>query len=331
MFIVARLKCILPQLASIAAIFLFAGGSPLLAQSAYPSRTITIIVGYPPGSSSDILARIVAEKISASLGQPVIVESKAGASGNVGTAFAARSAPDGYTILLSTDNPITTNIHLFKSLDFDPIKDFVPITIAATNIICVVGSPQFAPNTLVEVIAYAKANPGKVTFGSSGIGSPHHLVGELIKTRASIDITHAPYRGGGPALTDVLGNHIPLAVVSLAAVLPYVGTDKLKVYGISERERYSNIPNVPTIAETLPDFVLKSWLGFMVPAGTPPDIVTRLNLEIANALKRPDVAQKLVEMGLTPVGNSSEAAKEMIQSDLRLRGEIVKAANLTLQ
>jgi tripartite-type tricarboxylate transporter receptor subunit TctC len=304
------------------------GATSAVAQASYPTRPISMIVGYPPGSSSDTLARTIAEKMAASMGQPVVVESKPGASGNVGTAFVARSAPDGYTVLLSTDNPITTNVYLFKDLGFDPLKDFTPISIAATNIICVVGAPQFAPNTLPEVIAYAKANPGKVTFGTSGIGSPHHLIGESIRTRAGVDIVHAPYRGGGPALADVLGGHIPMAVVSLSAVQPYIGTDKLKVYAISEAERYAPVASIPTIAETLPGFSLTSWLGFVVPAATPADIVARLNHEVVQALKDPEVIKRLTAMGLTPVGNTVEAAKKLIAEDLKLRGEIVKAANL---
>ncbi len=301
------------------------------AQSSYPSRPISLIVGYPPGSSSDTLARTIGEKMAASMGQPVVVESKSGGSGNVGTAFVARSAPDGYTLLLSTDNPITTNVHLFKDLGFDPVKDFIPLTVAATNIICVVGAPNFPPNSLPEVVAYAKANPGKVTFATSGIGSPHHLIGESIKTKTGTDIVHAPYRGGGPALADVLGGHVPMGIVSLSAALPYIGTDKLKIYAISERERYSAIPNIPTIAETFPGFSLTSWLGFVVPSQTPADIVARLNKEVVQALKNPDVIKRLTAMGLTPVGNSVEEARKMIAEDLKLRGDIVKAANLPLQ
>ncbi len=304
---------------------------PAVAQSNFPSRPISLIVGYPPGSSSDTLARTIGEKMAASMGQPVVVESKPGASGNVGTAFVARSAPDGYTLLLSTDNPITTNVHLFKELGFDPVKDFTPLSIAATNIICVVGAPNFPPNTLPEVIAYAKANPGKVTFATSGIGSPHHLIGESIKTRAGVDLVHAAYRGGGPALADVLGGHVQMGVVSLSAALPYIGTGKLKVYAISERERYPSIPNIPTIAETLPGFHLTSWLGFVVPSATPADIVAKLNAEVVKALKNPDVVKRLTGMGLTPVGNSVEEAKKMITEDLKLRGDIVRAANLPMQ
>jgi tripartite-type tricarboxylate transporter receptor subunit TctC len=304
---------------------------PCLAQSSYPSRPISLIVGYPPGSSTDTLARTIGEKMAESMGQPVVVESKSGASGNVGTAFVARSDPDGYTILLSTDNPITTNGHLFKNLGFDPVKDFAPVSIAATNIICVVGAPNFPPNTLQEVIDYAKANPGKVTFATSGIGSPHHLIGESIKTRTGADIVHAPYRGGGPALADVLGGHVPMGVVSLSAARPYIGTDKLKVYAISERDRYPEIPKIPTIGETLPGFYLTSWLGFVVPSATPPDVVTKLNAEVAKALKNPDVVKRLTGMGLIPVGNSVADAKKMIADDLKLRGEIVKAAKIPMQ
>ncbi|HWV51039.1 tripartite tricarboxylate transporter substrate binding protein [Pseudorhodoplanes sp.] len=302
-----------------------------LAQSSYPSRPVSLIVGYPPGSSSDTLARAIGEKMAASMGQPVVVESKSGGSGNLGTGFVARSAPDGYTLLLSTDNPITTNVHLFKELGFDPIKDFTPISIAASNVIVVVGAPNFPPNTLQEVIAYAKANPGKVTFATSGIGSPHHLIGESIKTKSGTDIVHAPYRGGGPALADVLGGHVPMGIVSLSAALPYIGTDKLKIYAISEPERYPSIPNIPTIAETFPGFFLKSWLGFMVPAATPADIVAKLNKEVIKALKDPEVVKRLTAMGLTPVGNSVDEAKKMIAEDLKIRGDIVKAANLPRQ
>lgn len=305
--------------------------APAMAQSNYPSRPISLIVGYPPGSSSDTLARTIGDKMAESMGQPVVVESKPGASGNVGTAFVARSAPDGYTLLLSTDNPITTNVHLFKQLGFDPVKDFTPLTIAATNIICVVGAPNFPPNSLQEVIAFAKANPGKVTFATSGIGSPHHLIGESIKTRSGVDFVHAPYRGGGPALADVLGGHVPMGIVSLSAALPYIGTDKLKIYAISERERYPAIPKIPTIAETLPGFHLTSWLGFVVPSATPPDIIAKLNAEVLKALKHPDVVKRLTGMGLTPVGNSVEEAKKMIAEDLKLRGDIVKAAKLPMQ
>jgi tripartite-type tricarboxylate transporter receptor subunit TctC len=295
----------------------------------YPSRTIKIVVPYPPGAATDTTARLVAAKLTDSMGQQVIVENRPGASGNIGADFVAKAPADGYTFLMATDATHGTNVHLTKNFPYDPVKDFTPLTLAAANIIVLVAHPSSVPaKNMAELIAHMKKNPGKLSFASSGNGSPHHLAGELLKQLAGVDIVHVPYKGGGVAVTDLLGGQIPLMFSSLVTVAQHIRSGKVHAFGVIESTRYSGLPNVPTIGETVKGFELASWLAFFAPAGLPRPIQARLNSEIAKALQMPEVKAKLEPSGLVVVGSSPERLAATVRLEVEKRGRLVKAAGI---
>jgi tripartite-type tricarboxylate transporter receptor subunit TctC len=295
---------------------------------AYPMKPVKIVVPYPPGASTDTVARAVAQKLSDSLGQQVFVENRAGASGNIGSDYVAKSPPDGYTILMATDATHTTNVHFGKNFPYDPVKDFTPITAAAGNIIVLVAHPSVPVTSVKELIEYAKKNPGRLSYASSGTGSPHHLSGELLRQLAGIDIVHVPYKGGGQAITDLLGGQVPLMFSSMVTVAPHIKTGKVRALGVVEAQRYPAMPDIPTIAETLPGFEINSWLGFLAPAGLPPPIQARLQAEIVKALNAPDVRARLEPAGLVVIGSTPGELATMIKTDLDKRGRLIKAAGI---
>ena len=308
------------------AIIPFAAAS-VLAQG-YPNRPIKLVVPYPPGASTDATARLVAQKMSEDLGQSVIVENRSSASGDIGSDYVARATPDGYTFLLGTDATHSSNPYLFKNFPFDVIKDTTPITMAAKNILVLVANPSFPPNNIRELIDYAKKNPGKLSYGSSGVGSPHQLAGAMLNQMAGIDLMHVPYKGGDPAATAVLSGQIPLAFSSLVTVEQAIKSGRLKVLGVTEKTRYAGLPNVPTIAETLPGFEMSSWLGFFGPPKLPAPILARLHDSIVKALAAPDVAAKLSANGLLVVGNTPEQFAAQQRTDYEQRGQLVKAIGI---
>ena len=297
----------------------------------YPTRLVTLLVPQAPGASSDLLARTLGERLQALWGQAVVIDNRPGAGSNLGAAVAARAAPDGYTLMIGTDALMTSNVHLYKNLPFDPVKDFAPITIAGANIICLAVNAELPVKTMPELIAYAKANPGKLQYGSPGAGSPHHLSGELLALKTGIKIVHVPYRGGGPAASDLLGGHINMAFLSLSSTVPHLPTGKIRIVALVEKNRYAAMPDVPTIGETVPGFEMSSWLGVFAPAGTPAPLIARLNETIVKILNDPPVREKLAGLGLVvgPVTPAELAA--MIKAGLAVRGELVKAANIQPQ
>jgi tripartite-type tricarboxylate transporter receptor subunit TctC len=259
----------------------------------------------------------------------VVVDNRPGAGGNVGAGQAARAPADGYTLMIGTDAMMTSNLHLYKSMPFDPLKDFTPITSIGANIICLAVNTQRLPvNSVPELIAHAKANPGKLQYGSSGIASPHHLAGELLAQKAGIQIVHVPYRGGGLAVNDLLGGHIPMAFLSLSAAVPQLATGKIKIIALVEKTRYAAMPDVPIIAETLPGYEMSSWLAFFAPAATPAPVVTRLNQTMVKILNEEPVKEKLAKLGLVVNAGKPEEVTEIIRKGIATRGELVKAANI---
>lgn len=309
------------------ALLVLAAGLAAQAQP-YPHKPIKLVVPYPPGASTDAVARLVAQKVSEDLGQPIVVENRSGASGNIGSDYVSKAAPDGYTFLLATDATHTSNPYLFRNFPFDVIKDATPITMAAKNIVVLVAHPSFPPNNVRELIDYAKKHPGQVSYGSAGQGSPHHLAGAMLNQMAGIDLQHVPYKGGGPAATDVLGGQIPIIFSSLVTVAPQIQAGKLKVLGVTEKTRYPGLPNVPAIAETLPGFEMSSWLGFFGPPRLPAAVVARLHAAIVKALAEPDVAAKLNTAGLLVVGNTPEQFAAQQKSDYEKRGQLIKAIGI---
>jgi tripartite-type tricarboxylate transporter receptor subunit TctC len=309
------------------AIALLSLAAPANAQT-YPSKPITIVIGYTPGAVSDLAARTIGEGLHQAWGQPVIVDNKPGSGGNIGAAFTSRATPDGYTLMVGTDAQMSSNTHLYKHAGYDPVKDFAPVAYAGLNIICLAVNAQLPINNVAELIAYAKANPGKLSYGSSGTGSPHHLAGVLLAQKAGVDIQHVPYRGGGAAANDLLGGHIGAAFLSLSAAVPHMNTGKIRIIAMVEKTRYSAMPSIPTVGETVPGFEMSSWLGIFAPAGTPPDIVAKLNDGIAKVLNVDAVKQKLGNLGLVVVAGKPEELANVVKDGLKVRGELVKAAGI---
>jgi len=302
--------------------------SPLALAQDFPTRPVTIVVGYTPGATSDLVARTIGERLNAAWGQPVIVDNRSGVGGNIAAAYVARAAADGYTLMIGTDAMMTTNGYLYRNTPFDPVKDFAPISYAGANIICLAVHADFPASSVADVIAYAKANPGKLNYGSSGTGSPHHLAGELLRQKTGIDIVHVPYRGGGVTINDLIGGHIKLAFLSLSTAVPHLGSGKIRILAVVEKARYAAMPDVPTIGETVPGFEMPSWIGIFAPAGTPAPLIGRLNAAIGKVLTTPEVKDKLAALGLAAAPSTPGELAEIVKSGLASRGELFKAANI---
>ena len=318
-----------PRISGLCAIVLAAliVPAPAVAQD-FPSRPVTIVVGYTPGATSDLLARTMAERLNAAWGQSVIVDNRSGVGGNIAAGYVARAPADGYTLMVGTDAIMTSNVFLYKNTPFDPVKDFAPITNAGANIICLAIHVDLPVNSVAELIGYAKANPGKLQYGSSGIGSPHHLAGELLRQKTGIEIVHVPYRGGGATINDLLGGHIKVAFLSLSTAVPHLTSGKIKIVAVVEKSRYAPMPDVPTIGETVPGFEMSSWLGFFAPAGTPAPLITRLNEAMVKVLTTDAVKEKLASLGLAVAPSTPAALAATIREGLAVRGELVRAANI---
>jgi tripartite-type tricarboxylate transporter receptor subunit TctC len=294
----------------------------------YPSRPVTIVVGYTPGATSDLVARTIGERLNAAWGQTVIVDNRPGVSGNIAATYVARAQPDGYTLMVGTDAMMTSNVYLYKSIPFDPVKDFAPVIYAGANIICLAVHTEFPASSVADVIAYAKANPGKLHYGSSGTGSPHHLAGELLRQKTGIDIVHVPYRGGGATINDLLGGHIKVAFLSLSTAVPHLTSGKIRILAVVEKGRYAALPDIPTVGETVPGFEMSSWHGIFAPAATPAPLIARLNAAIRNVLAIDAVKEKFAALGVAVATSTPEELADIVKSGLAARGELVRAANI---
>ena len=301
--------------------------SPAPAQD-FPTRPVTIVVGYTPGATSDLVARTIGERLNAAWGQSVIVDNRSGVGGNIAAGYVARAPGDGYTLMIGTDAMMTTNSYLYRNTPFDPVKDFAPITYAGANIICLAVHTDFPANSVADVIAYARANPGKLNYGSSGMGSPHHLAGELVRQKTGIDIIHVPYRGGGATINDLIGGHIKVAFLSLSTAVPHLSSGKIKIVAVVEKARYAALPDVPTVGETVPGFEMSSWHGFFAPATTPAPLVARLNAAITKVLVTSEVKDKLAVLGVAVATSTPDELAVLVKSGLAARGELIKAANI---
>jgi tripartite-type tricarboxylate transporter receptor subunit TctC len=301
------------------------------AQETFPSRPVRIIVPYPAGGVADQLPRTVGQKLSEKWGQPVVVENRPGASGNIGMELGARSAADGYTLVLAPTGNLTVNPFLFK-LPFDVAKDFTPITVLATSPNVLVVHPSVPAKDFRELVAYAKANPGKLNFSSPGEGSGAHLAGELLNIEADIRTTHVPYKGMAPAVTDLLGGQVQMMFAGISTVIAHIKSGKLVPIAIATPQRSAQLPDVPTVAESgLAAFDVTSWYGIVVPAGTRPEIVQKLYADIAEALRSEDVRARLAGLGLDPMGNPPDAFERMIASESRKWSDIVRKAQIKPQ
>jgi len=292
---------------------------------AWPSKPIKWVVPFAPGGTTDILARTVGEKLALALGQPVVIENKPGAGGGVGAEYTAKSAPDGYTIMGGTISTHAINASLYKSLPYDPVKDFVAITLIARVPNMLVINPDVPAKDVKELIALLKGNPNKYSFASSGNGTSQHLSGELFKSMSGTDMQHIPYKGSPPALQDVMGGQVTMTFDNITTAWPLAKAGKLRALAVTTAKRSSIAPDVPTLAESgLPGFEVGSWQGVFAPAGTPPEIVKRLNTEIVKILNLPDVREKLGGLGAEIVANSPEEFSALVKSEVVKWADVVK-------
>ncbi|MDD2728124.1 tripartite tricarboxylate transporter substrate binding protein [Malikia sp.] len=301
------------------------------AQAAFPSKPLSIIVPFAAGGATDILARIIGQALSIEIGQSVIIENRPGAGGNIGGQLAAKAAPDGHTLFMGAVGTHAINPSLYKKMPYDPIKDLAPLTRVANVPNLLVANPQQPFKTVPELIAYAKANPGKVNFGSSGNGTSIHLSGEMFSHMAKVDIVHVPYKGSAPAMNDLLGNQIAIMFDNMPSALQYVRAGKLNALGVTSAKRSPELPNVPTIAEAgVPGYEASSWFGLFVPAATPAPVQTRLHAALVKVLARPDVKKRMAEQGAEVVSEKPEQFAAFIQAESLKWGKVVRASGATL-
>ncbi len=303
------------------------------AQTWQPSKPITIVIPFPPGPGLDLVARLVGDKVSAAVGQPVVYENRTGASGSIAAEYVARAAPDGSTLMAAATSTHATNVHLIKNLSYDPVKNFTPVVTSVETIGCLVVNTKVVPvQSVTELVAYAKAHPGTLSFGSSGAGSFFHLAGELFNQVAGVHMTHVPYRGSVAAFTDLIGGHIQVNFTQLSQAMAYRDNDSLKVLAVLETVRFSAHPEYPSITDELPGFRMPpTWNGIVGPAGLPEPVLARLNAEFNKALSIPEVKSKLEDNGYRVVGGTPEAFGKRIADDIAFYGPIFKSVGVQAQ
>jgi tripartite-type tricarboxylate transporter receptor subunit TctC len=297
----------------------------------WPAKPVRFIVPYPPGGGTDVIARIVQPRLSEALGQPVVIENRGGAGGALGTAEAAKAASDGYTFLFTLSSH-TINPLLYK-LSFDIERDFTPVTLVVSVPQLIAAYPGAQLTSMSDVVSMARAQPGKLAFASVGNGTPSHIAGELLKLRTNIDITHVPYKGGGPAVADTLGGQVPLIMVTMPAAISHVRAGKLVPLAVTTARRNPGAPEIPTVAEALkiPDYEVDSWYAIFAPAKTPASIVSRMQKAVARVIELPDVKQKLLEQGGDTVGSTPEALDKIVKSELIRWADLIRKANIHVE
>lgn len=300
----------------------------VMAQDVWPSKSIVMVIPFPPGGPTDVTGRVLAEKLGAELKQAVVVENRAGASGNIGAQLVAKATPDGYTIFFSTGGTHGINPFLYAKPGYDPVKDFAPVAWVTNSPNIIVVNPLFPAKNLQELIAMAKASPGTLSSAAPGQGSTPHMFGELLKRTAGVGIQHIAYRGSGPALIDVMAGHVPIMFDGIPSSLPLVQSGKLRAIAVTGLTRSSAAPNVPTVAETIPGFDASGWFAVYAPAGTSAAIVTRLNQAINRVLELPDVRKRYADLGAVPVGGSPEKLRDHVAQELAKWSELIKATGM---
>jgi tripartite-type tricarboxylate transporter receptor subunit TctC len=303
----------------------------LSAAQAFPTKPIRIVVTYPPGGGADLMARLVAPKMSEQLGQPVVVENKPGASGQIGAAEVARSAPDGYTLMLDASS-YSVNPSLYAKLPYEPAKAFTPIAVLALFPNVLVLTPSFPAHDVKELIAAAKAKPGTIAFASSGNGSAQHLSGELFRQKTGVEITHVPYKGGGPAMNDVMGGQVPMFFANMASSLPQIKAGKLRPLAITGAKRSPALPEIPTMAEAgVPGYEVYEWNAIFAPAGTPPAVIARLADAIAKSVQSPEFRERVTSLGGELTGYGPVEAERFVREQTELWGKVVKQGHIRVE
>ncbi|MGQ0525189.1 MAG: Bug family tripartite tricarboxylate transporter substrate binding protein [Betaproteobacteria bacterium] len=295
----------------------------------YPSRPVRMIVPFPPGGSTDIMARVVAQKLTEKLGQQVIVDNRGGAGGTIGMNIAAKAPPDGYTLMMSTSITHTVGASLYSKLPYNVLTDFAPITLAASVPLLFVVNPGVPAKSVKELIQLAKAKPGQLNYASPGSGTSGHLAAEMFKSMAGVDIVHVPYKGGGPAVVDLIGGQVQVLILSAVATLPHVKTGKLRALAVTGLARSPKLPDIPTVSESgLPGYEVVLWYGVSAPAKTPASIVNRLNRDIVAIMQSPDMRERLASEAGEPVGNTPEQFEKIIRADVAKWSKIVKESGI---
>jgi tripartite-type tricarboxylate transporter receptor subunit TctC len=304
-----------------------AAGSRAARAQSYPARPVRVVVPFAPGGPTDIFARLIVQKLSEQLGKQFYIENIAGASGSIGTAQVAKAPPDGHTILLNVSS-FAINPVFFNKVPYDPFRDFEPITLAATNDVVIVVNPSVPARTVAELIALMKGG-AKFTFSSGGTGAITHLFGEQLKQSLGLDLVHVPYNGAGPAIAAVVAGHVPMSISSSPPAMAHINEGRLRALAVTGKTRSHSLPDVPTMAEAgYPDTSGEQWVGALAPAGTPKDIVVLLQREIAKAVASPDIKERFVALGFSPVGSSPEEFAALIRNDMDTWGKVIRAGNL---
>ena len=316
-----------PLLLSLAAVLLLPAAAP--AQDAWPSRPLRMVAPFPPGGTTDVLGRIIAQRLSDALGRQVLVENRPGAGGNLGNEFAARLPPDGYNILLSSSAQLVTNVHLYKRLGFDPLNDFSPVSQVASSGQVLVVHPSIPVKTVQQLVAIARAKPGSLNFGSGGRGTPAHVAGEVFQVATGTKLVHVPYKGGGLAVIDLVAGQIDMVLSDMAPAVPQVKAGKLRALAVTSERRSPALPDVPTLVEagikgSIPDV----WWVLMTPRGTAPAVVARLNAEVGTMMKSPELQERFAQLGITPLHSTPERVTELIRLETPAIGKALKAAGI---
>ena len=314
-----------------AALLLFAVAAPLVCAAAdpYPNRALRIVVSFPPGTTTDTLARTVAQRLGEALGQPVIVENRPGAAGNVGLALAAKAAPDGYTLTIG-GAAMCINPAIYGTRVVDPVHDFAPVAKLASSPIVIVAHPSVRASTLQELIELARSTPQRLAYSTPGVGTPTHVAAELLAQRANIHLLHVPYPGSGQLLTDVISGEVPVAFTLLGAAQPFLRSGQLKAIATTGSERVAALPDTPTVAESgFPGYEVSAWYSILVPAGTPADLIERLNHELLRVVALPDVRERLISIGMVPETSTPQQLATNIRGEVARWGPIIKAAGIS--
>jgi len=297
----------------------------------YPTRNITMVVPNPAGGATDLVPRLVVDDMSADLGQNIVIDNRGGAGGSLGSALVARATPDGYTLLMTVNPPITMNVYLQKNIPYDPRTAFTPIGLAATAPLILVVKTSLPVKTVAELVAYAKQHPGQLSYGSAGVGTGHHIVGEWIKKNAGIDMIHVPYRGSGPVITDLLSGAIQVGFGTLPAIAPAEGSGAVRILAVAEAKRSSVLPGVPTISETLPGIAFDAWYGLLGPASLPQPIIDRMNASLNKAVQNPETIEKMKAQGIVPANGTPGEFREAIDTELNKWAKVMPALGLEPQ
>ena len=301
---------------------------PLL-HAAYPDRPIRLIVAYPPGGGTDIIARLIAPELSKRLGQTITIENRGGASGNIGTEAAVNSTPNGYTLLMGNIGPNAINISIFKKLPFHPEKDLAPISLVAITPNILVANNNLPVKSIADLIAFARSSPGKINYPSAGAGTSSHLAGVLFSSIAQVDMVHVPYKGGGLAMNDLLGGQVDIFFATMPAAMPFIKSGKLKTLAVTSEKRSVVLPNLPTIAESgMPGYSASTWYGIYAPKGTPTDIVQKIHEVTVEVLKIPELREQLIQRGFEPIGNTPDQFASFISSEITKWAKVVKIAGI---